>query len=177
MNLFICCSANENTTKEHLDDSKKVFEKILENNNLVFGVCNSGIMGLAYKIAKKNHRKIIGICPTFYSEWFQKLQCDIEIETTTMIDSTMKIIENSDAIIVMPGGFGTIYELFVSIQTKICEEHNLPIIIYNSCGYYDNLIKFIKDMYQNNYAKESIQSKYKIANNLEELIVLIENIK
>ena len=93
-----------------------------------------------------------------------------------MLDSTLKIIKNSDAIIVLPGGFGTIYEIFTAIQSKICDEHNLPIIIYNSCNYYDELIKFIEETYKLNFAKENIKEKYVITNNKEEMLNIIKNI-
>ena len=176
MNLFICCSANKDIEKKFITDSEKILNKVLKNNDLVFGTCSTGIMGLAYKIAKEHNRKVIGICPTFYKEMFKELECDTEIETKTMLDSTMQIIKNSDAILVLPGGFGTIYETFTAIQSKICEEHQLPIIIYNSCNYYDYLIKMIEEIYKNKFGKEELKEKYYIANTQEEVVNILNKI-
>jgi hypothetical protein len=173
MNLFVCCSANKDIKKEYLDDCEDVLHDLLKENDLVFGACETGIMGLAYKIAKENNRKVTGICPGIYKGAFDKIDCDNEIVTEDMMDSTRKIIEKSDAIVVLPGGFGTAYEIFIAIQTRICKEHTLPIIIYNSCGYYDNLIEFIEDIYKEGFASLDYKNNYKIANNKEELLHLL----
>lgn len=45
-------------------------------NDLVFGAKNCGIMGVAYREAKKNKRKVIGICPKCYEDSFHDLECD-----------------------------------------------------------------------------------------------------
>ena len=173
MNVFVCCSANKDIKKKYLDDCEDLLKDLLKDNDLVFGACETGIMGLAYNIAKENGRKVTGICPGIYKGAFDKIDCDKEIVTEDMMDSTRKIIEISDAIIVLPGGFGTAYEIFIAIQTKICKEHKLPIIIYNSNGFYDNLIKFTEDIYKEGFASLDYKKNYSIANNKKELFNLL----
>ena len=95
--------------------------------------------------------------------------------TEEILDSTIQIIKKSDAIIVLPGGFGTVYEFFTTLQGKICEEHNLPIILYNSCGYYDELIKFIDKMYINNFTRSDIKELYSVANSIDDVIKILNN--
>ena len=119
---------------------------------------------------KKNNRKVIGICPKVYADNFDILDCDEEIVTDTMLDSTIKIIERSNAIIVLPGGYGTLYELFASIQEKVSKEHNLPIILYNSCGFYNGLIEFVKKLKNENFIKTELEENFFIANNVEEVL-------
>ena len=174
MRVFVCCSANKDIKKEYLDDCEDVLNDILKDNDLVFGACETGIMGLAYSIAKKNNRKVVGICPDIYKGAFDKIECDSEIVSIDMMDSTRQILNQSDAIVVLPGGFGTAYEIFIAIQTKICKEHNIPIIIYNSKGFYDNLIGFIEDIYKEGFAPLSYKDNYMIANNKEELLRLLK---
>lgn len=175
MKVFVCCSSNEKTPKYLMDDCEKLLDKVFINNDLVFGACEKGIMGLAYDVAKKNNRGTIGICPKIYAKSFDKLECDEEIVTEEILDSTIQIIKKSDAIIVLPGGFGTVYEFFTTLQGKICEEHNLPIILYNSCGYYDELIKFIDKMYINNFTRSDIKELYSVANSIDDVIKILNN--
>ena len=170
MKLFIGTSSCENIPEEITKDCTQLLEILLKDNDLVFGAYNKGLMGISYEIAKKNNKKIIGICPKFYEESLRELECDVEEVTETMIESTLAIYKDSDALIIMPGGFGTIYEFFTANYSKICKEIDIPIILYNSCGYYDKLLSFIDDVCSENAVRESERGNYLVANTIEEVI-------
>ncbi len=175
MRLFIGASSAENIKGEYIEDCTKLLEVLLKNNDLVFGAYDKGLMGVSYNIAKKNNRKITGICPVFYKESLEAIDCDVEELTTTMLDSTLKIYKDSDAIILLPGGFGSIYEFFTANYSKICKEINIPIILYNSCGYYDKLLEFIDEICNNNFVREQERGNYIVANNIDEVVNYLKN--
>lgn len=50
MKLFIGCSSSNNIPTEYFDDCKVLLEELMKENDLVFGACNSGLMGLAYNM-------------------------------------------------------------------------------------------------------------------------------
>ena len=170
MNLFIGASSCETIPNKYIDDCTILLEELLKNNDLVFGAYDKGLMGVAYKAAKKNNRKVTGICPEFYEESLKALECDKEEVTTSIIDSTMKIYKNSDAMILLPGGFGSIFEFFTANYCKICKEIDITVILYNSCGYYDKLIDFINDICKDNFVREKEQGNFCVANSPEEVI-------
>ena len=170
MKIFVGSSSRDSMPDEYTEDCKELLEKILKKNDLVFGACSKGLMGLSYRIAKKNHRHVTGICPEVYKSSLDSLECDKEEITTSIIDSTNKIYKNSDVIIMLPGGFGTIYEFFTANYCKICNELDKPIILYNSCGYYDELIFFINKAIQKGIISGKEIDKYYVANNVEEAI-------
>ena len=170
MLLYIGCSANNDISAEIIKDCENLLNKVLKENDLIFGAYNQGLMGLSYEIAKKNNRKVIGICPEEYQEGLKDLECDEEIVTKSIQESTTMIIDTCDAIILLPGGFGTIYELFTTLYRKICHEHDKKIIVYNSNGYYDNLVLQLEDMYKNNFARDKVRENYLISNDQEEII-------
>ena len=176
MKLFIGASGSENIPKEYIDDCTNLLEVLLKENDLIFGAYNKGLMGISYDIAKKNNRSITGICPEIYKASFDILECDKEETTTSIIDSTMKIYKNSDAIVILPGGYGSIYEFFTANYCKICKEINIPIILYNSCGYYDKLISFIKDCIKNKMVNEKEIGKYLVANNASEVVKYLKEV-
>ncbi len=176
MKLFICCSAINNIDKKYFDDSEKLFNIILKDNDLVFGAWDEGIMKLSYDIAKKYNRKVIGITPKFYKDVFSRIECDKEVVTDTMLESTLRIIENSDAVIWLPGGIGTTYELFTALQSKRIHDHNLPIIIYNSFGYYDKLLDYIEHTYKEKFSEESIRDLYYVANTIDDVVNYLKKI-
>ena len=176
MKLFIGASSSEKIDKKYIEDCTKLLEILLKENDLVFGAYNKGLMGISYDIAKKNKKSVTGICPEFYRSSLDPLECDKEEVTNSIIESTMKIYQNSDIMILLPGGFGSLLELFMANYCKICNEIEIPIILYNSCGYYDKLLSFINDAHKEYFIKDNEMNKFYVANNAKEVIEYINNI-
>lgn len=176
MKLFIGTSSSEKIDKKYLEGSKELLDIILKDNDLVFGYCDRSIMRLSYDIAVSNNNKVIASLPQIYDEQNDYLKVDEKYVCNSMMQSTEKIISESDAFIMLPGGFGTIFEIFSFIQTKISKDHNKKVIIYNMYGFYDNLIKFIDDLYNEKFAELDKKDKYYIANTKEEVIKFLNEI-
>lgn len=174
MKIFVGASSNENMEEKYIEDCKKLLEVLLKDNDLVFGAYSKGLMGISYEIAKKNKRKVIGICPEAYKSSLDDLECDYEEVTTTVLDSTLKLYKNSDAMILLPGGFGSIYEFFTANYSKICNEIDIPIILYNSCGFYDKLLEFIEEVKDKKLIREKEMNKFVVANSIEEVLEIIK---
>ena len=175
MKLFIGCSSSNDTPSMYIEDCKKFLEELfMLDYDLVFGACKEGIMGLSYDVALNNFRDIIGIFPEVYKNGAENLQC-LKIPVRTINDRTDKLISESDALVFLPGGFGTIYELFTAIESKRGSEHDKPIIIYNSCGYFDKLLNFISLMYEERFASNKIKDYYYVCDNIDDVVLYINN--
>lgn len=173
MRLFIGCSSSGDIPNKYLEDCRKFLSELFDlDNDLVFGASNSGLMGIAYNIALEKKRNIIGIYPKVYEKEARDLCCQ-KIPTEYVNDRTSKLIENSDALIFLPGGVGTIYELFTSIENKRGLEFDKPIIIYNSCGYFDKLIDFLKMMSQDKFTSKEVEDSFYICNSANDAIEYI----
>lgn len=177
MNIFVGCSASDYIDKVYYDDTKELLTVLMMDNNLVFGACHSGLMGVAHDITKNFGNKVIGICPSLYIKDFEELDCDKEIVSSTVGDRTESLISNSDVLLFIPGGIGAVYELFASIETKRCHEHDKPIIIYNNNGFYNKIIEFLDMLYADGFAREKDRRHYHIANTQEEVIEYINKYK
>ena len=68
MKLFIGCSSSNDIPTEYFEDCKIFLEELMKENDLVFGACTTGLMGLAYNTALNNNREVTGICPEVYKE-------------------------------------------------------------------------------------------------------------
>ena len=178
MKIFVGCSASEDIPgKYRLDCNMLLDELFRSNNDLVFGACNSGIMSDAYMSALAHGRDIVGICPEAYVDDFKDLKCTSEIVTKSVNDRTDGLINESEVLLFLPGGFGSVYELFTAIESKRCHEHNRNIIIYNSEGFYDELLSFIEKIYNEKFAKEYVRDYYFVSNDKIEIIDYIDKIK
>lgn len=170
MKLFIGCSSYDDINSKYYEDVELLVDRLFKlDNDLVFGASDSGIMGICYRYALKYGRNIIGIYPEVYKEYADKLECE-KISVNCVNERTNKLINESDVLIFLPGGYGTLYELFTAIESKRGSEHNKPIIIYNSCGYYDKLIDFINDMCSNGFAKRDVMDSYLVFDNVNNIV-------
>jgi uncharacterized protein (TIGR00730 family) len=177
MRIFVGCSASEDIPSKYREDSKILLDKLFsENNDLVFGACKTGIMADAYNIALEHKRAIVGICPEAYIHDFEEMECTEEIVTKNVNERTGGLINESEILLFLPGGFGSVYELFTAIESKRCHEHNREIIIYNSEDFYDELLSFIEKIYKEKFAKEYVREYYFVSNDKKEIINYINQI-
>lgn len=174
MKIAVCCSSSNDIDKKYMESSKIILEQIfMQGNDLVFGASNSGIMGIAYKIAKQLNRNVIGITTERYKDDLKDLDCDIEILTKNVTERTKEIINNSDLLLFLPGGIGTLCEFITSIEMKRNEEFDKPIIICNDTGYFDELLQMLNKVYEKNFTGENVRLSYNIANSYKDVIDLI----
>lgn len=173
--LFVGCSSSDDIPKEYIDDCRILLEELFAlDYDLVFGACSRGLMGLSYNVALNNYRDVIGISPEVYKEDLNDIKCT-GILTKTISDRTDKLIELCDVIVFLPGGIGTIYELFTAIECKRNHEFNKPIIIYNSNGFFDKLLDFMEKVYSEKFSKRTDKNNYVVSSSIPEIISYIHN--
>lgn len=178
MKLFIGCSSRNEIPKKYENDCKKYLNELFKyKNDLIFGACSTGLMGLSYSIAKENDREVIGICPKAYKKDLLDLNCTKEIITNSISERTDKVIKQSDAIIFLPGGIGTTYELFTAIESKRSKEFDKPIVIYNSNNFFDKLIDFLDKTYEEKFSNLNIKDCYYITYDAKDTINYLINYK
>lgn len=175
MNIFIGCGYNNKIPKKYFDDCKNYLNILLKDNNLVFGASATGLMGLSYNIAKMNGNKVHGICPEQFEDDLCILNCDENELSRDISERTKSLVDSSDALVFLPGGIGTIYEFFYALESKRVGEFNKPIIIYNSCGYYDKLKKLFKELYIEHFVNDSDLYNIHFSNTIEDTLDYIEN--
>lgn len=177
MQIFVACSASNDIPKKYFDDARYILERVLKKNDLVFGACPNGLMGVSYDIALKNSRNITGVCPEAYKDDFLALKCTKEITTYSVAGRTDELINESDVILFLPGGIGTMYELFRALESKRCNEYDKPIIIFNCHGFYDKWLQLMDQIYSEKFSKKDDSNNYIIVNNKEDVIKLIEKMQ
>jgi len=72
------------------------------------------------------------------------------------------LYEKCDAAVILPGGFGTLDELFEMLTWNQLNIHNKKIFILNSAGFYDHLLAHTKMMQQENFLYDAIEERITI---------------
>ena len=152
---------------------------LLGNNgyNIVYGGSRLGLMYACASQVKLNGGKIIGIMPKRLNDLGcgNPQDCDTFILTEGMRDRKAKMDEISDAVIALPGGYGTLEEISEMIVQKQLGYNNKPIVLLNTDNFYNELILFFNKIISNSFAKNDSKNLYYLANSPKEAIDYINN--
>jgi uncharacterized protein (TIGR00730 family) len=110
----------------------------------VYGGGNKGLMGIIANSILENAGHVIGIIPELLTEWEHQHKGLTELSVVPDMHSRKKMMyEKCDAAIVLPGGFGTLDELFEMLTWNQLKIHDKKIYLLNSAGFYNHLKKHL----------------------------------
>jgi uncharacterized protein (TIGR00730 family) len=143
---------------------------------LIYGGADIGLMGSVARGALENGGKVTGVFPVFLNghEIAHKSLTTL-IEVNTMHERKLKMHELSDGVIALPGGFGTLEELFEMLTWAQLGLHSKPIGLLNVNGFYDDLIAMHNRMVTSGFLKESNRDMLLISNTIEGLLEKMEH--
>lgn len=139
--------------------------------DLVYGGAKVGLMGAVADGTLRNGGNVIGVLPYFLAE--KELQHDALTEmilVDTMHDRKAKMCELGDGFIALPGGFGTMEELFEMLTWAQLSLHHKPVAVLNIDGYYDALLQFVETMIQGGFLKEEYRNLLLVSSDVEDLL-------
>lgn len=148
MKICVFCSSSNSISPEYLEMGKNLGRKIAENGHtLVYGGATGGLMDAVAEGAAEKNGEIIGVIPEIIikSNRLSKLPTQ-QIVTADMSERKKRMKEESDVFLVLPGGFGTLDEMFDVIASATVGEHKKPLICLNYNGFYDSLMKLADEM-------------------------------
>lgn len=143
---------------------------------LVYGGAKIGLMGAVADGVLSKKGNAIGVLPKFLGgKEIAHDQLTEMILVETMHQRKTKMNELCDGVIALPGGFGTLEELFEMVTWAQLGLHKKPIGILNTGGYYDPLILMIQTMVEKGLLKESNRQLLLIDSSIEGLLKQMEN--
>jgi len=132
-------------------------------------------MGELARGAIAAHGTVIGIIPSFLTEAEPVIQNLAELYVVeSMVARKEMMIDLSDVFVVLPGGIGTIEELFEVWTGNHVEAYSKPILIVNLDGFFDELLTFAKMQYENGFLIERHFSYITVVNTIPEAIAFLQ---
>ncbi len=139
---------------------------------LIYGGGNKGIMGAVANAVLEKRGQVIGIIPELLLGWEQQHEGISELIVVENMHIRKRIMyEKCDAAIILPGGFGTLDELFEILTWNQLSIHDKPIYILNTDGFYNSLFEHMKKMIQENFLYSSLEEAFTIVANPEEIFI------
>lgn len=179
MNLFVACSSSDDMPLDSLEMSGAVIQNLATTGDydLVVGGLTGGLMQFCYNAFHDQNRMITGIVTSAYQSDLETMNCDISMITEDTFDRSKQIMLQSDALLFMPGGIGTMAEFFGMLEEKRTNGIDKPMILYNEDRSFDPLLRMMDRIYKDGYAKENEKENYKVVYNQEELFNYLESCK
>ncbi|WP_153796469.1 TIGR00730 family Rossman fold protein [Foetidibacter luteolus] len=151
--LAVFCGSKSGNDPLYEEHAVFLGELMAKNNiQLVYGGGNKGLMGAVANAVLKHGGEVIGVIPEVLLQWESQHTGLTVLHTVADMHVRKKMMyELADAAIILPGGHGTLDEMFEMITWNNLSIHDKKIILLNTAGYYNSLMQHITNMYQQGF--------------------------
>ncbi len=176
MKIAVFCSANRNIDPDFFAMTEELGKWMGENgHDVVFGGCNMGLMDCIGKAVKAHGGRAIGVVPSLVEKGGRTFDdLDVEIPCDNLSDRKDLLLAQSDIVVALPGGIGTLDEIFTVAASHTIGYHHKMVILYNMKGFWNSTIALLDDMQQKGMIRGEWHDYIDVANDFEELKEKIE---
>jgi len=177
--IAVFCGASLGFNEIYKNDAIKLGAYFAKQNiGLVYGGGKMGMMGVLADAILKEKGKVIGVIPGLLRHE-EVIHSEISemIVTKTMSKRKVKISKLVDGYIALPGGFGTLDEIFEALTLSQLGIEQKPVGLLNTNGFFNHLIKQLDVMVTEGYLKQSNSDMLIVSDSVEELITKMHRYK
>lgn len=171
MKVAIFCSANT-----HISAAYKIAGDEMghflgsHGHTLVFGGCNLGLMEITARATHEAGGRTIGVIPSIIEKSGRVSDyVDIEIPCDNLSDRKELMMAQCDIAITLPGGIGTLDEIFTMAASATIGYHHKPIYIYNINGFWDDLIRLLENLEKQEMIRGDWQNILHVATQISDI--------
>jgi len=165
-NISVCvyCGSRTGADPEYAAQAEALGKGLaVAGHRLVYGAGDVGLMGIVARAAQAQGGETFGVIPTHLMRAeVGKTDLTTLVITENMHERKKVMFMNSDAVVVMPGGAGSMDEFFEVLTWAQLDLHAKPIILMNTAGYWDPLIALIDHMIAQGFADASLTSLFQV---------------
>ncbi|WP_207766408.1 LOG family protein [Siphonobacter curvatus] len=174
-NIAVFCGANAGSDLVYRQTAIELGQYLADQQlRLVYGGGNVGLMGILADAVLAQGGEVIGVIPDFLKKWeVAHAGLNELIVTETMHERKAQMAERADGFITIPGGFGSMDELFEILTWKQLQIHSKPIGLLNVNGFYDPLLQMMDRMVEAGFLKAVNRELLLVSDSIEELFALM----
>ena len=175
MKIGVFCSANNHIDKEFFTMTDALGRWIgREGHTLVYGGCNLGLMECVARAVHEEGGRVIGVIPRLLEQGGRLSEyIDIQMPCDNLSDRKELMLAQSDVFIALPGGIGTLDEVFTVAASATLAYHNKRVILYNIKGFWAPLIALLDDLQARGMTRGDYHKQVTVAGSLEEIVALL----
>ncbi len=171
MKICVFCSANEQIDPDFFSATEELGRWAAENGHvIVYGGVNQGLMECLGRAAHQAGGRTIGVVPTIVEKTGRVSDhVEIEIPCDNLSDRKQLMMDKSDVFIALPGGIGTLDEIFTVAASATIGYHAKPVILYNLKGFWNPLIQLLDDLQERGMVRGQWRDYINVISKLEDL--------
>ncbi len=165
--MAVFCGSKSGRNNQYLAHARELGHLLAVNQVLlIYGGGNKGIMGEVANAVMENKGQVIGIIPEVLLGWEQQHEGISELIVVENMHARKRMMyEKCNAAVILPGGFGTLDELFEMLTWNQLSIHDKPIYILNSDGFYNHLLAHMHQMLEDDFLYGSLTNSLTVVNN------------
>src|SRR6266498_1871712 len=173
--LAVFCGSKNGSDGMHATHAHQLGKLMADNNiTMIYGGGSTGIMGIVADAVMQNNGRVTGIIPHILVEWEHQHRGITElIIADDMHVRKKKMYELCDAAIILPGGFGTLDELFEMLTWNQLSIHDKKIFILNSGGFFDHLLAHINRLEEQGFLYETAKERITVLSDPSQFVQYI----
>lgn len=171
MEICVFCSANDRIAPEYFRLTEEFGRWAAhEGHTIVFGGTSSGLMECVAKAAHEAGGITVGVVPRKVEEGGHVSDCmDVHIPCDDLSDRKQLMMSRSDAFVALPGGIGTLDEVFSVAASAAIGYHKKPLVLYDMDGFWQPLVALLDSLAAKGMVRGEWRSHIVVARNLEEV--------
>ena len=171
MKICVFCSANEQIDPDFFSTTEELGRWAAKNGHaIVYGGVNQGLMECLGRAAHEAGGRTIGVVPTIVEKTGRVSDhVEIEIPCDNLSDRKQLMMDKSDVFIALPGGIGTLDEIFTVAASATIGYHQKPVILYNLKGFWNPLIQLLDDLQERGMVRGQWRDYINVISKLEDL--------
>ena len=175
MNIGVFCSANNQIDAAYFQLTEELGRWVAKNGHvIVFGGVNQGLMECLAKAVKEADGETIGVVPSIVEETGRTSQYNDRVLTCNNLSERKQLmLDESDVFIALPGGVGTLDEVFTVAASYTIGYHHKRVILYNMLGFWDATIAMLDDLQQRGMVRGRWRDYICVVNSLQEIESLV----
>ena len=175
MKICVFCSANAAIDPDFFTITEALGRWMAEKGHtLVYGGVNQGLIEFVAKAVHETGGRTIGVIPRIVEKSGRISEyVDVELLCDNLSDRKQLRLDQSDVFIALPGGIGTIDEVFTIAASATIGYHQKRVILYNMKGFWDALIQMMDDLQARGVIRGNWREYISVASTLEELSCLV----
>ncbi len=153
--ICVFCGSSSGSNPEYTSKAKDLGILLVKKNiTLIYGGSNVGLMRVIADTMMEAGGKVVGIMPhTLIDREVAHKNISVFHVVNTMAERKAMMEQLSDGFIAMPGGIGTLDELFEVMSWNQLELISKPLALFNISGYYDQLLSFLNHSVDQHFVK------------------------
>lgn len=171
MKIAVFCSANSDIDAGYFEATEQLGRWFGENGHtLVFGGCNLGLMECVAKAVRKAGGMTIGVVPTIIERGGKASpSMDVCIPCDNLSDRKDLMLARCDAAVALPGGLGTLDEVFTMAASATIGYHHKKVVLLNVGGFWNTLTALLDDLQQKGMIRSRWTDIIKVADSVEDV--------